>query len=123
MALAQQPDILLLDELTTYLDIACQLDVLELIARLNRRHGRTVVVVLHDLNLACRYADHLVAMRDGAIVSACPPCEVMTTDCVRDKFGVYCVVIDDLVSGTPLVVPLGSGQRDATVTAPRGRRP
>jgi iron complex transport system ATP-binding protein len=108
MALAQETDLLLLDEPTTFLDIAHQIDVLDLLARLNRDAGRTIVVVLHDLNLACRYAHHVVAMRDGRIVAGGAPDEVITADTVRDVFGLESVVIADPVSGTPLVVPCGS---------------
>jgi iron complex transport system ATP-binding protein len=116
MALAQDTDILLLDEPTTFLDIAHQIDVLDLVARLNRDRDRTVVLVLHDLNLACRYAHQLVAMRDGAIVAAGPPGEVVTADTVRAVFGLECVVIDDPVSGTPLVVPV-TGHHDGRAWA------
>jgi len=108
MALAQQTDLLLLDEPTTFLDITHQIDVLDLIARLNRESGRTVVVVLHDLNLACRYADHIVAMRDGHIVANGPAAEVITADNVRTVFGLDSLVIPDPVTGTPLVVPIGT---------------
>jgi iron complex transport system ATP-binding protein len=109
MALAQETDLLLLDEPTTYLDITHQIEVLDLVADLNRRHGRTVVVVLHDLNLACRYAHHVVAMRDGEIVATGRPAEVVTVETMRDVFGLRCMVIDDPVSHTPLVVPIGTG--------------
>jgi iron complex transport system ATP-binding protein len=108
MALAQETDLLLLDEPTTFLDIAHQIEVLDLVAELNRVQERTVVLVLHDLNLACRYADHIVAMCDGRIVASGAPATVITADSVRDVFGLDCVVIDDPVSGTPLVVPIGS---------------
>jgi iron complex transport system ATP-binding protein len=105
MAIAQQTELLLLDEPTTFLDIAHQIEVLDLTARLNRDEGRTVVVVLHDLNLACRYAHHIVAMRDGCIVAAGDPGDVITAETVGAVFGLDCLVIEDPVSGTPLVVP------------------
>lgn len=108
MALAQETELLLLDEPTTFLDIAHQIDVLDLVERLNRERGRTVVVVLHDLNLACRYATHVIAMRDGSIVASGRPSDVITTDTVRDVFGLESKIIDDPVSGTPLVVPISS---------------
>lgn len=111
MALAQETELLLLDEPTTFLDIAHQIDVLDLVRDLNRSRGRTVVVVLHDLNLACRYADHVVAMRDGAIVAAGRPGDVITADTVRAVFGLDSTVIDDPVSGTPLVVPISTPSR------------
>ena len=115
LTLAQETDLLLLDEPTTFLDIAHQIDVLDLVEELNREQGRTVVLVLHDLNLACRYADHIVAMRDGEIVAEGAPADVITADIVRDVFGLDCVVIDDPVSHTPLVVPIGN--RRATTPA------
>ncbi|AQP48224.1 iron dicitrate ABC transporter ATP-binding protein [Tessaracoccus aquimaris] len=107
MVLAQDSDIVLLDEPTTYLDVTHQLDLLDLLADLNRERGTTVVMVLHELNLAARYADHLVMMRDGAIVAQGPPAEVVTADAIRDVFGLDSHVIPDPVSGTPLVVPVG----------------
>ncbi len=106
MALAQETDLLLLDEPTTFLDVTHQVEVLDLLTDLNRR-GATVVAVLHDLNLACRYADHLVLMREGAVVAAGPPAEVITAASVTEVFGLGCVVLPDPVSGTPLVVPVG----------------
>jgi iron complex transport system ATP-binding protein len=111
MALAQQTDILLLDEPTTFLDISHQIDVLDLLLDLNAARGATVVMVLHDLNLAARYADHLVAMRDGSIVAAGDPSEVVTAELVRDVFGVESVIASDPVTATPLVVPLGRHHR------------
>ncbi|ERK71573.1 ABC transporter ATP-binding protein [Leifsonia aquatica] len=111
MALAQQTDILLLDEPTTFLDISHQIDVLDLLLDLNAARGATVVMVLHDLNLAARYADHLVAMRDGSIVAAGDPSEVVTAGLVRDVFGVESVIASDPVTATPLVVPLGRHHR------------
>ncbi|MBW3669023.1 MAG: ABC transporter ATP-binding protein [Actinobacteria bacterium] len=105
LALAQQTPIMLLDEPTTFLDLAHQLDVLDLLASLNREHGRTIVCVLHDLNHACRYADHLVAMRDGRIVAGGTPAEVVTAELVEAVFGLPVLVVDDPETGTPLVVP------------------
>ena len=107
MALAQETDLLLLDEPTTYLDVAHQVEMLDLLAQLNRDRGLTVVMVLHDLNLSARYADHLVAMRDGRIAAEGTPAEVVTEDVVRDVFGLDNRVITDPVSHTPLVVPVG----------------
>jgi iron complex transport system ATP-binding protein len=105
MALAQETDILLLDEPTTFLDIAHQIDVLDLCARLRAERGHTLVAVLHDLNLAARYATHLVAMKDGRIVAAGAPGEVVTPGLVENVFGLECRVIADPESGTPLVIP------------------
>ncbi|NUU22379.1 MAG: ABC transporter ATP-binding protein [Streptomycetaceae bacterium] len=112
MALAQDAPVLLLDEPTTYLDLAYQVDVLELVAELGRGDGRTVVMVLHELNHACRYADHLIAMRDGTVVAAGPPHEVVTADLVEEVFGLKARVIECPVAGVPLVVPIG-GRRAA----------
>jgi len=106
MVLAQETPILLLDEPTTFLDIAHQIELLNLLRDLNRRQGSTVVAVLHDLNQACRYADHIVAMRDGRIVAHGDPRSVMTAERVQEVFGLASVVIDDPVTGDPLIVPL-----------------
>lgn len=107
MALAQETDVLLLDEPTTFLDVSHQVEVLDLLVDLNRADGTTIVLVLHDLNLACRYADHLVAMRHGEIVAEGRPGEVVTTQMVQDVFQMASQVIADPVSGTPMVVPIG----------------
>lgn len=106
MVLAQQPEVLLLDEPTTFLDVAHQVEVLDLLAGLNRERGATVVMVLHDLNLAARYADHLVVMGEGRILREGDPGEVLTVDTVREAFGLASVVVPDPVTGGPLVVPL-----------------
>ncbi len=106
MALAQGTDLLLLDEPTTYLDVAHQVEMLDLLAGLNERRGTTIVMVLHDLNLSARYADHLVALCDGSVVAEGAPREVVTEDIVRRVFGLDNRVIDDPVSHTPLVVPV-----------------
>ncbi|MCT9079533.1 ABC transporter ATP-binding protein [Streptomyces fulvoviolaceus] len=107
MAVAQDTPVMLLDEPTTYLDLAHQIDVLDLITDLNRHQGRTVVMVLHDLNQACRYADHVIAMKAGRIAAEGTPAEVVTAATVEDVFGLRCVVGEDPVSGTPMVVPMG----------------
>ncbi|GAA4066759.1 ABC transporter ATP-binding protein [Actinomadura miaoliensis] len=104
MVLAQQTPLLLLDEPTTYLDIAHQIEVLDLCARLHDE-GRTVVAVLHDLNHAARYATHLIAMRGGRIVAEGAPGDVVTAELVEEVFRLPCRVIDDPETGTPLVVP------------------
>jgi iron-siderophore transport system ATP-binding protein len=111
MALAQGTDLLLLDEPTTFLDLAHQVDVLELVRRLHTEAGRTVVMVLHDLNLAARYADRLVAMRDGQVVASGDPAEVITEELLQEVFGLAARVISDPVAGTPLVVPIGGYAR------------
>jgi iron complex transport system ATP-binding protein len=112
LALAQGTDLMLLDEPTTFLDLAHQIEVLDLLAGLNRRERRTIVLVLHDLNLACRYADHLVAMKAGAIVAQGPPHEVITAESVVEVFGLRCRVVPDPVTGTPLVLPVPAGTGD-----------
>lgn len=111
-ALAQNAPVMLLDEPTTYLDIAHQLEVLDLCRSLNQRQGKTLVMVLHDLNQAARYADHIVALRDGKVQASGPPAEVITPERVRRLFGIRCVVMADPVSGTPLVVPVSSAETD-----------
>ncbi|WP_329085197.1 MULTISPECIES: ABC transporter ATP-binding protein [unclassified Streptosporangium] len=108
MALAQGTDLLLLDEPTTFLDLAHQIEVLELVRRLHGELDRTVVMVLHDLNLAARYADRLVAMRDGRVVAAGPPAEVLTEALLAEVFELDAKVIEDPVAGTPLVIPIGT---------------
>lgn len=105
MALAQDTPTMLLDEPTTFLDIAHQVELLDLVRELNRREGRTVVMVLHDLNMAARYADFLVAMRDGAIVAAGNPCEIVTESLVKDVFGIASRVVLDARTGAPVVLP------------------
>ncbi|MCJ8055200.1 ABC transporter ATP-binding protein [Shinella curvata] len=104
MALAQETPILLLDEPTTFLDIAHQIDLMDLLERLNRQ-GRTIVAVLHDLNQAARYASHLVAMKDGKVIAEGHPGDVVTQEMVKAIFDITCVVIDDPVTGLPMVVP------------------
>ena len=106
MALAQGTDLLLLDEPTTYLDLSHQIDVLDLVGRLHAERGRTVVVVLHDLNLAARYAQRLVAMKDGALVASGTPAEVLTEQLLADVFELEARVITDPVAGSPMVVPV-----------------
>ena len=110
MALAQQTGILLLDEPTTYLDIAHQIDLLDLCADLNEQ-GRTLVAVLHDLNHACRYATHLIAMKAGKIVAEGDPGAIITAELVANVYGLACQVIPDPQTHTPLVVPAARGAR------------
>jgi iron complex transport system ATP-binding protein len=111
MALAQETELLLLDEPTTFLDLAHQVEMLDLLADLNARRGTTVVMVLHDLNLAARYAGHLVAMCEGRVVAEGAPEAVVTEQVVSDVFGLECRVVTDPVSRTPLVVPVGRHHR------------
>jgi iron complex transport system ATP-binding protein len=111
MALAQGADIMLLDEPTTYLDIAHQIEVLELLADLNSSEGRTIVLVLHDLHQACRYSDHLVAMKEGRIHARGRPEEIVSADLVHEVFDVECEVVPDPLTGAPIIVPLAGRER------------
>lgn len=113
LVIAQGTPTLLLDEPTTFLDVAHQLDVLELVRRLNTDDATTVVMVLHDLNQACRYAHHLVALRDGAVVAEGPPSEVITEALVELVFDLEARIVPDPVAGTPLVVAVGRAGRIA----------
>lgn len=115
MALAQETDVLLLDEPTTFLDISHQIDVLDLLTDLNRDRGTTVAMVLHDLNLAARYADHLVAMARGEVIAAGDPSDVLTEETVRRVFGLDSRVVPDPLTGRPMVIPIG---RHHTVSEP-----
>ncbi len=115
MVLAQQTPLMLLDEPTTFLDIAHQIELLELFRELNLDKGHTLVAVLHDLNHASRYADHIIAMKDGAVAAEGAPADVITESLVEEVFGMACRIIDDPVTHTPLVVPLGR-PRHAAVT-------
>jgi ABC-type cobalamin/Fe3+-siderophores transport system ATPase subunit len=108
MVLAQQTPMLLLDEPTTYLDIAHQIELLELFKDLNQQ-GNTLVAVLHDLNHAARYADNIIAMKDGQVIAQGDPREIITAKLVEEIFGLKCIIIDDPIANTPLVVPLGKG--------------
>lgn len=105
MALAQDPDVLLLDEPTTYLDLNHQLDVLDVLSNLNARRGTTIVMVLHELNFAARYADHLVMMSRGAIVAQGNPGEILDPTSMKKAFDLDALVIEDPVTSTPLIVP------------------
>ncbi|MFE3056312.1 ABC transporter ATP-binding protein [Nocardia sp. NPDC059239] len=108
MALAQGTDILLLDEPTTYLDLAHSLEVLDLVDRLHDDLGRTVVMVLHDLNLAIRYSDRLIVMHAGRIVAQGVPADIIDAELLRAVFGLRAEVLEDPVSGRPMIVPIGA---------------
>ncbi|MGW7056261.1 ABC transporter ATP-binding protein [Streptomyces sp. NPDC054887] len=107
MALAQGTPVLLLDEPTNHLDLAHQIDILDLVVDLNREQGRTVVLVLHDLNHACRYADHVIAMKDGQVVAEGAPAEVIDRELIAEVFGLRCTVIEDPAGGGPHIIPFG----------------
>lgn len=111
MALAQRTDVLLLDEPTTFLDLAHQVEVLDLLTDLNRRRGTTIVMVLHDINLAARYADHVIAMKQGRVVAQGAPVDVIDSELIEQVFGLSCQVVTDPVSATPLIVPMGRHHR------------
>ncbi|MEJ5914377.1 ABC transporter ATP-binding protein [Pseudokineococcus sp. 1T1Z-3] len=117
MALAQQTPVLLLDEPTTYLDVAHQLDVLELVRRLHEEAGTTVLMVLHDLSMAARFADRVVALRDGRVVAHGTPAEVVTPETLRAVFDLEAHVVADPTTGRPHVMPVGRAS-----TGPDGRR-
>lgn len=104
LALAQETELLLLDEPTTYLDITHQIEVLDLCRRLNS-DGTTILAVLHDINQACRYADHLVALRGGRLIAQGPPAEIVTAELIEEVFGLACRVVPDPETMTPLIVP------------------
>lgn len=107
MALAQQTDILLLDEPTTFLDITYQVEILDLLTDLNRKRGTTIVMVLHDINLSARYADYIFALHKGNLISEGSPSEIITDALIKQVFDLDCTVISDPVSGTPFIVPKG----------------
>ncbi|MEU2038730.1 ABC transporter ATP-binding protein [Nocardia niwae] len=123
MALAQGTDILLLDEPTTYLDLAHSIEVLDLVDRLHADLGRTVVMVLHDLNLAIRYSDQLVVMRDGRVVAVGAPGEVVSVELLREVFDLEATVLEDPVSGRPLIVPIGARHVRGKVGGPAAGEP
>ncbi len=107
MALAQETETLLLDEPTTFLDMAHQLEVLQLLERLNREEGRTILMVLHDLNNAARYSHQVIALSRGQVYDAGPPDDVVTPDLLREVFGVEADVVRDPRTGAPLCIPYG----------------
>lgn len=112
MALAQQTDILFLDEPTTFLDITYQVEILDMLTDLNRKYGTTIVMVLHDINLAVRYAEHVFALKEGVLIAEGKASSVITSELIKEVFALDCTVITDPVSGTPLVVPKGRYHRD-----------
>jgi iron complex transport system ATP-binding protein len=107
MALAQQTDILFLDEPTTFLDITYQVEILDLLTDLNRKYGTTIVMVLHDINLAARYADYIFALRKGELIAEGRPSEIITDELIKEIFELNCTVIEDPVSKSPMIVPRG----------------
>lgn len=118
MALAQQTDILFLDEPTTFLDMGHQLEVLKLLQKLNQEEGRTIVMVVHDLNHATRYAGHMVAIKSGKVVSQGSPTEVMTREVLRLVFGIEADIISDPRTGVPLCLPFELAREEAGEQVP-----
>lgn len=116
LALAQETDILLLDEPTTYLDLAHQVDLLDLLAEINEERGTTMVMVLHELNLAARVAHHLVAMKSGQIAAQGSASQVLTSQNLEEIFGLKASVADPLGDGSSLVVPHARQSRRQEVT-------
>lgn len=114
MTLAQQTGIILLDEPTTYLDMAHQIEVLDLLYELNTRENRTIVMVLHDINLACRYADHIVAIRDGAVYAEGKPEDIIDSALIKAVFRLPCDIMQDPLYGTPMCIPHGKGKKVTT---------
>ncbi|WP_428798576.1 ABC transporter ATP-binding protein [Vibrio kasasachensis] len=110
MALAQDTDILLLDEPTTYLDLTHQIEILDLLFELNQEQGTTIVMVLHDLNLACRYAHQMIAVKEGAIFRQGPPEDILDVAMIETVFGMQCHLIKDPLFGTPMCIPCGKGR-------------
>ncbi|MFV0573875.1 MAG: ABC transporter ATP-binding protein [Vibrio sp.] len=107
MALAQETDILLLDEPTTFLDVTHQIEVLDLLVDLNLKHGITIVMVLHDLNLAARYSDRLLALKNGHVYAHGDPKEILTTETIQSVFGLNNRIINDPISDIPMMIPIG----------------
>jgi iron complex transport system ATP-binding protein len=111
MALAQQTDILFLDEPTTFLDVTHQIEILDLLRELNQKNGTTIVMVLHDINLSARYSDHMIALKDGQLIAEGDPCDIVDEGLISTVFNLDCEVINDPVSNTPLIIPKGKYQR------------
>ncbi|SEN73697.1 ABC transporter ATP-binding protein [Lihuaxuella thermophila] len=112
MTLAQDTDILLLDEPTTYLDLTHQIEILDLLYDLNVQQGRTIIMVLHDLNLACRYAHHIVAIQNQQVYAQGRPEDIVTEQMVEDVFHLKSLITTDPLFGTPLCIPQGKGKNN-----------
>ncbi|MFC0215816.1 ABC transporter ATP-binding protein [Paenibacillus chartarius] len=122
MTLAQDTEVLLLDEPTTYLDMAHQVEILDLLFELNQREQRTIVMVLHDLNLACRYAHHMIAVHNKGVHSQGLPEEIVTKTMIREVFGMECEIGTDLLFGTPVCIPHGKGRVIASAPEKKSSR-
>lgn len=114
LALAQQTDILFLDEPTTFLDIAYQIEILDLLKDLNQKKKTTIIMVLHDINLSSKYADYIFAMKNGNLIKEGTPNEIVTPEIIQEIYGIQSVVINDPISNSPMIIPIS--QHD-TVTA------
>lgn len=123
MTLAQETPLILLDEPTTYLDLTHQIEVLDLLYDLNAKEQRTIVMVLHDINLACRYADHIVAIRDGSIKAEGKPEDIINSELMQTVFQLPCEIIPDPLYGTPMCVPRGKGMRRPSAVQPNTAEP
>ncbi|MNI62115.1 putative siderophore transport system ATP-binding protein YusV [compost metagenome] len=111
MTLAQNTPTILLDEPTTYLDMTHQIEILDLLYELNEQEERTIVMVLHDMNLACRYAHHIVAIKDQKICNQGAPEHIVNEALIREVFGMECQITADPLFGTPLCIPFGKGRK------------
>jgi iron complex transport system ATP-binding protein len=111
MTLAQHTEVVLLDEPTTYLDLSHQIEILDILYELNEYQQRTIVMVLHDLNLACRYADHIIAVNNRTVYAAGPPQQVMNEKLVKNVFQMECIISHDPLYGTPMCIPYGKGKQ------------
>jgi iron complex transport system ATP-binding protein len=122
MTLAQGTETILLDEPTTYLDVTHQIEVLDLLYELNEKEGRTIVMVLHDINLACRYAHHMVAVKEGKIWAEGAPETIVTAGMIRNVFDMECQVMEDPFYGTPMCIPFGKGRSIGALVAQESRQ-
>jgi iron complex transport system ATP-binding protein len=123
MTLAQGTETILLDEPTTYLDLTHQIEVLDLLFELNESEKRTVVMVLHDINLACRYADHIVAIKNRRVYASGKPEDVVQPEMVKEVFGMDCRVIPCPLFGTPTLIPEGRGRKVSAAKEPTIEHP
>ncbi|TCK92408.1 iron complex transport system ATP-binding protein [Natranaerovirga hydrolytica] len=117
MTLAQNTDIIMLDEPTTFLDLNHQVEVLDILYDLNRNQKRTIIMVLHDLNLAARYADHMVAVANQTVVASGNAKDIMTCETIKEVFGMDCTVANDPLFGTPMCIPYGKGLKPNNLKA------
>ncbi len=110
LALAQDTDILFLDEPTTYLDIAHQIEILDLLKELNHKKGTTIIMVLHDINLSSKYADYIFAMKDGKLIQEGSPKELISVENIREIYGINSILMEDPISHSPMIIPISASQ-------------